>query len=821
MNTVHSRAGRHESARGSHLRLATDPSSAVPSPGPTASSPWTAARPALLRLCAGEALLLHDQDVDLVDLVNRCHEIEPYLIDDDIDPDDFRLAEVLVEYLCHRYGVQRRGKGDRLTNLSSTYRRHLLPFLIELDIARPPDQRGAAALRLRPLEALPKILAGDKPLPAATVAGDLLRRRGVACVYLSREDAGRVVHGGHTALDTALAQGLVDLHTDARTGEGIIRAADLRSASLLLEREEPHGLSASTARNVLRDLKNVIARAAAHGAGVRGTFALEATEPLPSRRMRCPREPSGYIPLCNIAATAAHLPPIGQLILWLERLTGDRISEAYGPKVSDYWRDPDGQGWLRIDKQGGIASLGRDPKTGRLVSQDGKDHTKTTAGLRTIPMPGPLADLIELVIAVFHADAQTGQVDPEARLVPGIQSENTSGQSSFRTWLKAAQRHAGTSFVPHDLRAALITDLKDAGIEERVAHHYAGHEVSAPTIQDLHYDRGPDPRLLLPIARLLEDKILTEIGAETGAKGLHVPTTLEAQWGRDTRRHQQRDWIEQQLIEQGWRPAHPSEPGRGRELDVAEIAAITSKSPSRVKVLLQTGTIAGHKKRTGAREVWAAYQADVAQYLDLDKGPTLNQIATERTMGYHAVWRLARELGLVDATRSRGTRIALSAENAKRLGDELDRRVEAAAETMDLRATADLLKMEVVTVETLIRQGHLDLIDGPTDARRRYVSRSSVESYLAAHPVATGASDADSDLLLTCKTAARLAGITRPQLTTLITTRQVHTGNKPGSRHVYVLADSLRSWADRTRRPAAVRAIDAEQNSAVTGCETS
>lgn len=460
-----------------------------------------------------------------------------------------------MEYLCHRHGVQRRGKGDRITNLKSIYARHLLPFLVELDAGRPPGERGVAHLRVRHLESLPALLAGDTPMPAGTVAGELLNRRGIACVYLSVEDAGRVTDGGPATLEVAIAEGRVKLHPDARTGEAIVRTADLRAAGLLMERSTPHGLDTSKATNVLRDLKKAIQRAAAHGAGVRGTFNLEPTEPLSARRMRDPRPPSVYVPLREIATTAAHLPAIGQVVLWLERLTGDRMSESYGPRVNDYQRDADGQGWLTIDKQGGISSLGRDPEQGHFVSQEAKDHTKTDAGTRTIPLPGQLADLIDLLIAIFHTDA--GDINGEARLIPGIQSEDAGGQSSFRNWLGKAQQLAGTRFVPHDLRAALITDLKDAGVDDRLAHDYAGHEVSRPTIQDTYYDRGPDPRLLLPIARLLEQRLRDELGTDV----LHAPTALSEQWGRGTRRYRQRDWIEQQLVTCGWRPVPPVEPG--------------------------------------------------------------------------------------------------------------------------------------------------------------------------------------------------------------------------------------------------------------------
>lgn len=463
-------------ARGArHLQLVGAPAPTVP---PNLSSAgtaaWMAARPPLLRVCAGEPLLLTDAEVDLVELVNRARQVKQWLLDASADPDDHRLAEVLLEHLCHRYGIQRRGKGDRITNLKSIYRRHLLPFLVELDAGRPEPQRGVAALRLTHLEELPAVLAGGAPLPAATVAGDQLGRRpGIACIFLDLGDASQVVTGGARALEAALRQGSVPLYTDVRTGGDIVRAADLRSAGLLVERATPHGVATSTATNILRDLRYAIDRARTHGAAIRGSFNLEATEPLPGNRMQPPRQDSGHISLADVAATMAYLPQIGQVVLWLERLTGERISESFGPAVSDYWRDSTGQGWLRIDKQGGRSAPVRDPETGEYVQADSKDHTKTLAGKRTIPLPRQLADLLDALLAAFHTDAETGQVDPAARLIPGLQSEDTSGQSSFRTWLARAQEEADIAFRPHDLRGALITDLKNAGVNERLAHYYA------------------------------------------------------------------------------------------------------------------------------------------------------------------------------------------------------------------------------------------------------------------------------------------------------------------------------------------------------------
>ena len=767
-----------------HLHLAATPSRSASDTGSaTAGDTWSAQRPPLLRVCAGEPLLLSDSDVDLVALVNRSDEIEPWLLDDQLDPDEYRLAEVLMEYLCDRYGTQRRGKGDRIISLESIYRRHLLPFLIELDASLPVHDRGVAAKRLRHLKKLPKILAGDAPLPAATVAGDQLGRRGIACVFLDPADAARVVAGGVHALEVALREGNVALHTDVRTGQEIIRTAELRAAGLLIERAAPHGFPTSTAGNVLRDLRNAIEQARAHGAAIRGTFNLIATEPLAGNRMRAPRVPARYVALRDIAVTSPHLPPIGQVVLWLERLTGDRISESYGPQVSDYWRDPTGQGWLRIDKQGGVSSLGRDPETGQYVQQDRKDHTKTPAGVRTIPLAAPLAALLDLLITVFHTDAEAGEIDGEARLIPGIQSENTSGQPSFRTWLGTAQERSGTSFLPHDLRAALITDLKDAGVEERLAHYYAGHEHPDPTIQDEYYDHGPQLQLLLPIVQLLEQQLDDELGTDK----LHAPTALRHQWGRDTRRHRQQHWIEQQLLATGWRQS-VSDPTGGSLLRAPEVAVRIDQHPSRARELMRTGVITAHTTLWGTRPAWVAHEADVQRYLERTAGRTLTDLAADWGSAYHHLWQLARDLGVVDDDRRPGTALYLSPDQAARLRAELDRRAAVAADALTVYEAAETLGMGVTPVETLIRQGALELTAGPTGARRRYVTRASVSAFASEHPPQSPDGDVADDLLLTCRQAAKLMGLTRPQLTSLITTRQVQDAKKPGSRHVYVTA---------------------------------
>lgn len=762
-------------------------------------------RPALMRLCAGEPLVLTQQECNLVELLNNLEQLTTPLLDPNVDPDQYRLAQVALEHVTSHHGTNRQAEGDRVKSVSSAHRRYLLPFLIELDATRPQDHRGAADLRITHLEALPRVLAGDLPLPAATVAADLLGRKlGIIRVFLTLEDAGQVVDGGDQALAVALATGAVPVHVDVRTGQDIVRAADLRKAGLLLEPGKAHGIAKSSANNVLRDLRAVIDRARDHGVNLRGNFHLDAIEPLQNRRRRPKKAKVSGVPLATVAVTSAQLPVIGQVVLWAGRLLGARISEIYGYLVSDYYRDSCGRPWLITDKQGGRSVLVRDPLTGKFVKQDGKDHPKTPAGVRTIAIPEQLASLFDALIAAFHTDPTTGRVDWEARLIPGVQSEDSSGQSTFRTWLNTAQEALGTTFDPHDLRRALITELRDAGLAERVINHYTGHEPENATVAD-GYDLGPGSELLLRVAEILQDQINDELGTDD----LRAPTTLRETWGTGTRRHAAAARIDEHLVDTGWR-AVTTVPGAGRELSVNQVADRIGRAVSFTRRLMREGKILSHTTSWGTREVWLAYERDVERFLESVAGTTVSDLADELGWSYHQVWHLLRTLDLLDAHHPHGSTIKLPPATVERVKTEVHRRLHVAEAAVPLAEAADMLQLQVGTVETLVRQGHLILTDGPSDTRQRYVTRVSVEAYLGQYPPAAGEESRlqrEDQALLTFTETRRLLQVTRPQLSSMITTRQVQTATRPGSRHVYVTVESAIAWARRSGRPAAAERL--------------
>lgn len=738
-------------------------------------------RPVLMAVCEGLPLLLTADELDFTALLNTAKHYR-YLIDPAAPLGEVPPAVYLAEHLLVRFGVDGAAGGKRAIGVVSSCRKYLVPFLVEVAWAKPSSLRGAAHLRLADAEDLPRILAGRRRLPAATVAALRLggRRPALSCLHLDLADAAFVVAGGAAVLERAIADGRVPTYADARTGVTLVRPFDLRAAGLLIELDTPHGIAASSARNVLRELTAAFTRANTAGAGMVSAFRLEPLAPRTPDRMRDPAPRHGYVGLRDVRTMGPHLTVVAQVLLWLERLLGLRISESFGPLVGDFRRDETGRGWLTIVRQGGISMTDRDEHTGELVVVDHKRGTKTRAGEREIPLPHLLSDLIETVVAVFHTDPVSGEVDATARLAPGIGKDDASGQSTYRTKLETAQQAVGLSFRPHASRGALITDLKEAGIKKRVRYAYAGHETDNPDIQSRHYDQGVSAKKLLKVARVLDDLLASELG-DPGPTGLIVPTVLREQWGRGTRIGALAGHVERQLTELGWWTVD-HDPDRGAALDTKAAAARLELSTSEVKRLLERGELAGFKVAWGTREVWRVWEADVDAYRAA-RGRTLGDIAQETGWTYHQLWSLAEELGLGPSDRGHREAIRLDAADEERLIAAVEERENRASGTLTLGEAAGRLGMDSDDVAVLVDHAYLELADGHRPGAPRRVTVSSVEALAIAraerHPVEAAAGDG-----CTLLQAARLLGCDRRTVPHLVKAGVLVAATHRGRQHV-------------------------------------
>lgn len=175
--------------------------------------------------------------------------------------------------------------------------------------------------------------------------------------------------GGELSLREVAAMGEVSLATARRrwrdgelTGayrdaHGHVRVPESAAAALRKAKpNRPVGLSQSVVVDALWVLRRVLAFSRANGLvplGFDPTEGLVAPAPDPAvaraRRPTCQPRPLSF---GECARIAAHLHPVHQLVLWLQRVMGLRISEAFGVLVDDVV-DLGDSGLLLVRGQGG------------------------------------------------------------------------------------------------------------------------------------------------------------------------------------------------------------------------------------------------------------------------------------------------------------------------------------------------------------------------------------------------------------------------------------------------------------------------------------
>ena len=264
-----------------------------------------------------------------------------------------------------------------------------------------------------------------------------------------------------------------------RDSHGHVRVPEAAAVAVRKRRgERPAGLSQSVVADALWVLRRVLAFARANGIvppGFDPTEGLEAPRPDPAvARARRPASQPRPLTFPECARIAAHLHPIHQLVLWLQRVMGLRISEAFGVLVDDVI-DLGDSGLLLVRGQGGRLFRVRDDD-GRVVTVSHKESTKTEASSRVLVVPPVMMELLRVALEAFHTDPESGDAEETARLVPGLRGGDESGQLSFRQAFENAataeglgRADLGFPVSPHLLRKSVATDLAwQPGIEDPV-----------------------------------------------------------------------------------------------------------------------------------------------------------------------------------------------------------------------------------------------------------------------------------------------------------------------------------------------------------------
>ncbi|MGH9101964.1 MAG: hypothetical protein ACRDYD_03120, partial [Acidimicrobiales bacterium] len=341
-----------------------------------------------------------------------------------------------------------------------------------------------------------------------------------------------------------------------RNAQGHVRVPVHALTAIAITQRAPTGLSQGYVADALWVLRRVLSFARANGLfppGFDPTEGLDA--PLPDKAAARSRPHSAQarpLALPECARIASHLHPVHQLVFWLQRIMGLRISEAFGVLVSDLV-DLGDTGLLAVQGQGGRTFSVRD-EHGQVVAVPYKATLKTVAGSRVLVVPPALTGLIRVAIEAFHTDPDTGEIDTTARLVPGLRTPDRSGQHAYRhafeeatTAEHLATDDLGFAVTTHLLRKSCATDLAwAAGIEDAIRRRFMGHRAGDDVYGRIYTLDHPDVAPLAKVAEILDHNIALTIAT------LLTPTIRRVHWGAANPLAARAGHVDATLAAAGW-----------------------------------------------------------------------------------------------------------------------------------------------------------------------------------------------------------------------------------------------------------------------------
>jgi integrase len=579
-----------------------------------------------------------------------------------------------------------------------------------------------------------------------------------------------------------------------RDAQGCVRVPAATALTITAKRKAPGGLSQGYVTDALWVLRRVLAFARANGLfppGFDPTEGLDA--PLADKADRRRPDRAGQprpltLPECD--RLASHLHPVHQLAFWLQRIMGLRISEAFGVTVADF-TDLGSTGLLAVQGQGGRSFAVRDDH-GQVVAVPHKPTTKTAAGSRVLVVPEKLMDLIRVAVEAFHTDPDTGQVDTAARLVPGLQTPDRSGQHAYRHAFDEATRaeqlsadHLGFGVSTHLLRKSCATDLAwTAGIEDAVRRRFMGHRAGDDVYGRIYTLDHPDVAPLRKVAEILDHHVAMSIGT------LLTPTLRRVNWGSANPILARADHVEATLAAAGWLvdPGSEDDP----LCDARRVAAELHIYPSTARRWMADGTIptvalpdAAGVSRRYARlsDVWSHRDRLAGRIL-------LPDLAEGLGISYHEAYHALRRLGLAVEQHPTSRQYHLTAEAADALRAEHQRIQALHRRSMKLAAAARQLGVALSTAALLSRTGQLK-VDPETDSSgARFVTRPSVDAYWLARP--SGRRPAALPDAVPLADVVRFTGRSEREVMDLVRSRVLN--EVPGRRPGQITVSSLHRW---------------------------
>lgn len=500
-------------------------------------------------------------------------------------------------------------------------------------------------------------------------------------------------------------------------------------------RPATHGMAQDTIGDIRRCLDGVLRHGIQQGAW---TLPFDTADVRTPRTRRPKPVKSAGLSLHEVASIAEHMHAVHQLTLWACRILTLRIGEAYGIKVGDLApvNDGSGRGLLWLHAQGGRVFTVADGD--RLVQTDHKEGMKHAFSERMQLVPAPLMELFSEAIEVFHADPVTGDIDLNARLIPGLQQAGVSGQHGFRHALTRACREAGVlktavngfervvigTPTPKDLRASAVTELEWVpGLDPTALRRYAGH-APGTDIHALHYviDR-PGNAKAVEVCEALERLITIEL-----PDGLRIPTAIPCTTRVQSELSMRSQHIDDRLRASGWFVSDADDPyDNDAWLSVEDAALLLDRTPATVRRWIREGRLPARLGKASGAVGHRVRESTVMAFAQTENNRVTLTDMQERTgVNYHRLRRWVQRFDLpIEGVGERSVSLpSITVDELTRLA-QLERKLGLVG--MPYADAARELGVQSRTISTRVRLGVLDALPECGPDGQQYVTRSSVQ----------------------------------------------------------------------------------------------
>ena len=414
--------------------------------------------------------------------------------------------------------------------------------------------------------------------------------------------------------------------------------------------------------------------------------------------------------------------------------------EAFGVLVDDIV-DLGDTGMLAVQGQGGRTFHVRDDR-GAVVAVPYKPTLKTAAGCRVLVVPPRGSwNWSAWRSTPSTPTPTTGEVDPTARLVPGVKTADRSGQAAYRHAFEEATIAEGLSSADlgfavssHLLRKSCATDLAwAAGIEDAVRRRFMGHRAGDDVFGRIYTLDHPEVAPLARVAEILDNNIAATIGT------LVTPTVKRVTWGTGNPIAARTDYVDATLGAAGWLvdPGSADDPlcdaeRVSAELDIYRTTARRWLRDGTLPSVVVPDAVGMPRRFALLSHVWAHQDRMVNRVM-------LPDLAQQLGVSYHELYNTVRRLGLEVEQHPTSREYQLSLDVAEALRAEQCRVRALRERSMKVAAAACQLAVAFSTAAVMSRKGNLE-VDPETDASGAlFVTRESVARLALDRRCETGA----------------------------------------------------------------------------------